>query len=505
VVLGFLRLTILKIYTKGLVEVLKLKIVIGSIQQETNTFSPVKIRYEDFEIARGRDILQKVYSTRFLLDKEIDIIPTLYANAVPSGILDERVFLRLEEELLRNIPEHSGADGVLLHLHGSLEVENIGSGEAHLVSEVRKKVGPRVLISISLDFHANNSSLLIESADIITGYRTAPHVDVERTQIRAARLLWQCLMEDIVPKPVMVKVPLILSGDIAPTTIDPGRSLILELDKVNNNEEILDISLFVGQLWVDAPNTGASIVAVAKKDVSVAIQEAKRIAKMLWKARSDFCFEDEAYEPEIAIEKMVKAKEDKIIITDSGDNPGAGAAGDNTHLLKLLLAKGVENVVIAGITDNKVVDLCDGIRIGERVKATLGGGIDKQSESVKIEGILKARGKIPGWSSGDPDCQSAAAIPSVVIKTRGIDVIVTKNRCIFLTEEHFQAIDINLDDYRIIVIKSGYLSPEFKKISQRSILALTAGASCESIEMLEFRKIKRPVFPIDKNFEFKID
>jgi len=476
-----------------------MKIIVGLLHHETDTLSPVKTREEDFEIIRGERILEKLAITPLFQESGVEIIPTLYANALPSGKVEEQVFLNFRNEILDVASKAGPVEGIWLYLHGSMEVENIGSGEANLISELRKIVGSEIPIALALDFHANMTEVLVKETNIICGYRTAPHTDQAETQIRAGKLLLMCLKKKLLPQPVMVRPPLIISGDMVTTTVDPGKSLIEELEAMEAQEGILYASLFAGQPWVDAPNTGPSVIVAAKENQDVALREAKRLAKLFWEARDKFHFEEEAAEPQEAVERALGAKESPIFLTDSGDNTTAGAAGDDTYLLQILMSKGAKETLVAGITDAEVVKECQDLRIGEEVQTELGGKLDREkSQSVRIKGIFKARGRMQGWFGED-------AGASVVIATKGIDIIVTEKRCGVVSPEIIESAGVNLSDYRIIVVKLGYLWDALRKISRRSILALTPGASCEAIEKIEFRNIRRPVYPLDKDFAWDPD
>lgn len=474
-----------------------MKVVVGSLYHETNSFSPVKTCVKDFDITKGRAMIDRVASTSFFRKAGIEIIPTLYANALPSGKMEERSFLELRDEILNVCQKVKKIDGVWLYLHGSMEVENIGSGEGNLVSKIREIVGDNVPIAVALDLHANISQPLVESSNIICGYRTAPHTDQKETQIRAAELLVKCMKEGLFPKPVMFRLPLLITGDIVTTTVEPGRSLIEEVKVVESRDGILYASIFVGQPWVDVPNAGASVVVVAERETDIARKCAGYLAKRFWDLKQRFHFEEESAEPEEAVERAMNATEDLIFITDSGDNTTAGAAGDNAYLLKMLMKKRANRVLLAGITDSRVVNLFKNVRIGESRECELGGSLDKEkSESLVINGRLKGRGKVLGWDGED-------AGSAVIIEVEGIDIIVTENRCGFTSPEIIESAGLSLSDYRIVVVKLGYLWDTLRRISKRTILALTPGASCEALEKIQFHNIRRPVYPIDKDFEWE--
>ena len=477
-----------------------MRVVVGMLHTETNTFSPVKTRREDFEVLRGQDVLDRIAVTPFLRKAGVDIVPTLYANALPSGITEKKTYLEFRNEITSSISHEKNIDGVWLYLHGAMEVEDIGSAEADLVSEIRRIVGDKVPIALALDLHANLTDTLVKQVNVISGYRTAPHVDQAEAQIRAGELLLRCINEKLLPRSIMVRPPLIASGDMVTTTKDPGKLLMRELKATEARKGILWASLFVGQLWVDAPNLGASVVVSAERDPHIALQEARRLAGLFWKVREQFHFEEEYAEPDLAVETAITAREKPLFITDSGDNTTAGAPGDSAYLLKVLLAKGAKETLVAGITDPEVVASCEKLKIGDKIDIRLGGKLDRErSESVQVQAKLKARSRIhasgPLWY-GD-------AGPAVVLASQGIDIIVTERRIAVVSPEIMESSGVQLADYRIIVVKLGYLWDALRKISKRSILALTPGASCEAIEKMKFQNIRRPIYPIDTDFDWE--
>jgi len=477
-----------------------LRIAVGMLHTETNTFSPVKTRKEDFEVLRGEDVLDRIAVTPLFREAGADIVPTLYANALPSGLVEKETFLELRNEITSSISHEKRVDAVWLYLHGAMEVEDIGSAEADLVSEIRKIVGDRVPIALALDLHANLTDALVKQVNVISGYRTAPHVDQAETQIRAGKLLLRCVSEKLLPQPIMVRPPLISPGDKVTTTVDPGRLLIRELKATETREGIFWASLFVGAAWVDAPNVGASVVVCAETDPRIALQEARRLAGLFWKVREQFRFEEEYAEPEQAVETAIAAREKPLFITDSGDNTTAGAPGDSAYLLKVLLAKDAKETLVAGITDPEVVAFCEKLRVGDEIDVRLGGKLDRErSESVQIHAKLKARSRInasgPLWY-GD-------AGPAVVLSTEGIDIIVTERRIAVVSPEIMESSGVKLADYKILVVKLGMLWDALRKVSKRTILALTPGASCEAIEKIRFQNVRRPIHPLDRDFDWE--
>ena len=57
--------------------------------------------------------------------------------------------------------------------------------EGDLLAKVRAIVGPKVAIGAEFDLHCHLSALMLDSADVLVGYKEYPHTD---TMERAAEL-----------------------------------------------------------------------------------------------------------------------------------------------------------------------------------------------------------------------------------------------------------------------------------------------------------------------------
>ena len=472
------------------------RIIVGGLTHEGNTFSPHATTRADFEVCRDAECLGKLAAPAVLAEAGVEVVPTLYANALPSGRVTEETYRALSGEILHAIEKALPVDGVCLFLHGAMEVENVGSGEADLVGRIRTLVGDDVPIAAALDFHANNAPEFVADCNIICGYRTAPHVDQPETQRRAARLLIQCLQERLLPKPVMARIPVVTPGQALVTTVDPGRTLMRETEAVESKEPILFASLFGGNPWVDAPNMGPSVVVAAREDRRMAMTEANRLAKLFWDARKDFHFEVDSGEPEEAIETALNAVEGPVFISDCGDNTTGGAPGDDARLLGMLLERGATDTLIAGVTDAPVVAQCAALNAGDTLRTRLGGTISADSVSVDVTGTLRRRGRILGWDGED-------AGPCALLDVKGLDVLVTERRCGVVSRAILESAGVNdVSRYRVVVVKLGYLWDDLRPLARHSILALTPGATCEKIESIPFKRISRPMYPLDKDFEW---
>ena len=470
-----------------------MKVVVGSFQQESNTLTSRMSSREDFTVLRGNSMLANISVTEYFATVGAELIPTLYANAVPGGCLHEADFLDLARELVSMIPP-DGTDGIWLYLHGAMEVERIGSGELALLRMIREKVGFNLPVALALDFHANNTRELMTLVNIIVGYRTAPHRDMRETELRAAKLLVHCIEKRLLPRPQICRADVVVPGDCVLTDESPLREIMAEAAALETQEGMLVCNVFNGQAWVDAPHMGPSMVCIHERDESAAKAAARLLARRFFDARHDFRFSIGAFEPGEALVRASGEHDRPVFVTDSGDNTTAGSAGDNAYLLSLLQEKAIKGVLVGGLTDEPAVRVCHAAQLGDLLDLDLGGTIEPASTRTLFQGRLVYKGDIEGWYGDNGG-------PCAVLRGDGIDVIVTARRCAVTKPRIFEKLGLKLDDYRFVVVKLGYLYPELAVVARRAFLALTTGGSTERLQDMGMKNIRRPIFPLDDDFE----
>ena len=469
-----------------------MRIAIGSLQCEGNSLTPVYTRFEDFDYAPGEAMYQKIKVMDYLRDKGAEVIPTIYAHALPGGAVVKEDYLRLVGEIVDGIP--CDVDGVWLYLHGAMCVQEIGSGEAYLLKKIREKIGFDIPISLAMDFHADNSDEIVELANCITGFRTAPHQDHTETQLRAMRMLFTCMEKKILPKPVIDRAAVVICGDAVQTALEPLKSIMAAAEEMEKSiPGMMCVQVFNGQPWIDEPYMGPNFVVTHESDQEVAKECAKKLAKMFYDARYDFKFLIEALEPEEAIRRALTAEEAQVFLSDSGDNTTAGAAGDNAFMLNRLMKLGAKNVLLAGIMDAAACDACYEAELGDTLTLTVGGSLAADSEKATITGKLIHRGDILSYHGDNGG-------PSATLDCGDITVVITRNRAAMCRPDIFESIDLDYSPFKVVVVKLGYLFPELAERAQRAILAFTPGASTERLEDMHMKNIRRPMFPLDDNF-----
>lgn len=186
------------------------------------------------------------------------------------------------------------------------------------------------------------------------------------------------------------------------------------------------------------------------------------------------------------------------MISDSGDNPTAGSSQDVTNFLSLILKdKALSNLtpplVYQGFYDPQVVDLAKTAGVGNTIETTLGANFDTQkSKPIAIRARVKAITE--KW-------ESAYYSDLVLLDVQDVDVMVTSKHVGCYDPEMMRSLGVKPEGRKVIVVKLGYLEPEIRAIAKRSMMALTTGSTDELFERLPYRKLKRPIYPLDGDFE----
>ena len=109
---------------------------------------------------------------------------------------------------------------------------------------------------------------------------------------------------------------------------------------------------------------------------------------------------------------------------------------------------------------------------------------------------VRLQGTVRSIVQGDPHAET-----EVVVQVGSVHVIVTKKRKPYHREVDFTRLGLEPRKSDIVVVKLGYLVPELYDMRADWIMALTPGGVDQDLERLEFKRIKRPMFPFNKDME----
>ncbi|RCW41554.1 MULTISPECIES: M81 family metallopeptidase [unclassified Halanaerobium] len=473
-----------------------MKILVGMIHHESNSFNPELTELDEFKILKGEEVLENrdMYShsslkgiMETLKKNKFEIVPTaVFLPTSEGGLVSDGAYQKIKKIYINEMEKHKDIDGVCLALHGSMTTESHLDVEGDILSETRAFFGDDVWITAAVDMHAMITDKMIKNADGLTAYRTAPHVDKYETGVRAADMLLKALKENIELKMSGVKIPYLVSGEKSEGSKYPMNELLKKLELVDKKEKVLNSSFCLGFPWSDVKFNTVSALVVTEESKKIADQEAKYLARLFWDKRYDFKFTTPAYSLSESL-KIAAAEDDSpVFIIDSGDNPGAGSSQKIVEPLIYLTENNFKNVLYGSVCDREVVDLLSEAGPGVRKDIYLGQK-NSDPKSGKVKFCCKVK-KIRYYKG----------IKSVLTDIDGIDVIISNQKVVMTDPEFVFNFDIKLDNYKIIMFKSGYLAPEYQPYSKKTLLALTPGYTYQELEKLPYKNVKRPIFPVDK-------
>lgn len=476
------------------------RIAIAGLAIESSTFSPA-LTYEEAFHAKLTDSVFSFYpflSPDSLDRKRADWVPTLRAHALPGGTVTREAYESLVGKTLKMLKEAGPYDGLFFDIHGAMSVVGLDDPEGDFIARIREVIGKEPIISTSMDLHGNVSKRLAEHTDLITCYRMAPHEDAIASKKRAVDLLLERL-ENGKGKPrykAWIPVPILLPGEKTSTRIEPGKSLYAKVNPAARQEGILDAAIWIGYAWADEPRNHA-VVMVTGDDRKKVTTTAEQLANDFWEVRNDFEFVAPTATLEQSLDLALGSKAHPYFISDMGDNPTAGGAGDVTWTLKEILSrqefksqKG-PSVIYASIPGPELVEKALVAGVGASIEAYVGAAVDHRfAPPVKLSGTIMA------IEQGDINAET-----EVVVKVGSINVIVTKKRKPYHRESDFTRLGLNPRETDIIIVKIGYLVPELYDMRADWVMALTPGGVDQDLERLDYKRINRPMFPLDSEME----
>ena len=470
------------------------RIGIAGIAIEASTFSPHLSDDEAFTVREGEDLL----SYYPFLDPGRDLreaaewIPLHHVRALPGGPVAPGTYQRMKARILELAQTCGPFDGFLLDLHGAMSVVGMEDAEADLATALREVIGAAPLISCTQDLHGNVSAALVEQVDLITCYRMAPHEDWLNTKERAAyNLLVRLRAGTGRPWKAFVPIPLLLPGEKTSTRVEPAASIYNRIPGIEARDGVLDAALWVGYAWADEPRCQAAVV-VTGDDRSAVASGAKELARAWWDARDEFAFVGPTDALAGALQTaLADGAPRPYVISDSGDNPTAGGAGDVSWTIRELLsdprlAEGGPTVIHASTFDAAAVACCFEAGVGATVSLSVGGNIDQVAPPAEVTGTVFS------LSEGDP-----VAGRQAVVRSGCVDVIITERRKPFHNLADFRQLGLDPAHADIVVVKIGYLEPELFALAAGWTLALTPGGVDQDLLRLGHRNLKPGTWPFD--------
>ncbi len=494
---------------------MKPRILFAGLFHETHTFLGERTRWEDFEVTVGESILAKLGdgspTDGFLTEAQQrgwEVIPTVDARCVPSGTVEDAMFERYWTEFERRAAPAlaAGVDGIYLVLHGAMATESFRDPEGELLGRIRTLPGAKqVPIFGVLDLHANVSARMCREANGLVMYRENPHTDARQSAQRGAALLGRCLREKRVPRMVWCRPPIMWAPPGTGTHADPMMSLKFFAHKLETRyPEIWACNIASGYSFADTPDTGCSLSLVTTLPDESAREHLKAGARLAWSLREQGNI---VYPPVDEVVRGLKPEHfnsGPVVLVEPSDNIGGGAPGDGTGVLRSLLQHRVEKSLVI-INDAAAVAALSDATAGQVRQLSVGGrGSPLDAGPVPIAATFVSRSD-GNFTLEDPNSHLAsmnglkiAMGPSAVVRTAGMTILLTSRKTAPFDLGQLRSQGIEPKDFRVIGVKAAVAHKRaYDRVSRTSFYVDTPGPCTSNIAALPWKKLVRPVYPLD--------
>jgi microcystin degradation protein MlrC len=475
------------------------RVLVAGLYHETHCFLDQPTTIADFEITQGQELL-KVSSDVSPMGGALEameglaweILPVADYRAIPSGVVEDEVF----ESFWRDLHAAWGGrvDAVFLVLHGAMVCESFPDVEGELLKRLRGLEGAGSLPVFGVyDLHANFSFQMAEHANGLVAYRTNPHVDAREAAFRAVGLLQRCLERVECPRMVSIKMGQILAPLQTGTADQPMRSLEELAREIEGKDKACwALNVSAGFAYGDTPDTGMSFQLVTTGSVDSVSDIESRVRSCL--ARSPEVESSSLISVEKA-RRLLREEDDGLtVLVEPSDNIGAGAPGDGTGVLRLLIELDFKGAAVA-LNDPLAVNRLREQRLGDSVRLSLGGKgsrFDLGPLSLEVQLVRLGSGRF----RLEDERSHLASMSGIffdmgtcaVVRYRGILILLTSNRTPPFDLGQWRSQGIEPSDLRAVVAKAAVAHRcAYDVIARRSIVVETPGPCSSDLSLFSYK------------------
>lgn len=481
-----------------------MRLFIATLGTETNTFASFPTGLDDFKACLWSEGTIETLPTSpwtgpaqvwLKRGREVgwEVIQSLHAFANPAGPTMRRDYELMRDRILDDLQQAGPVDAVLLYLHGAMVADGYDDCEGDLVSRIRQQVGTGTKIGVELDLHGHVDETIVGAADIIVIYKTYPHIDHNERAEDVFALIRRQLAGEIDPKMALFDCR---SMGLFPTTMEgPMIEFSSAIIEAEGKDKILSLSLNHGFPWADVPLAGAKMLAIADGDISAAEAAAKKYGEWFYRIRKEATL---PFTPFAEAMAEARIKGDKpLLIADTADQIGSGAPGDTTYVLKAFIDAGIRNAAVAPLWDPMAVNICFQVGVGAKLRLRIGGKYEPYSGpplDADAEVLFLKRNAYQDHLPGERiDIGDVA-----VVRVEGIEVLLTTLRSNLFSLSLLTLHGISFDDKQVVSIKNLYKHKDlFVDNTRKQLFVATPGTSNPDWSALPFKRLPRPMWPLD--------
>jgi microcystin degradation protein MlrC len=487
------------------------RVLTGGVSHETNTFSKSPTDLDSFRrgtLLTANEIPGARRGTRSALGATFEaaekfgwsLVHPVVASANPSGYVTDDAYEKLVGML---IDAADGIDGALLHLHGAMVSQTYEDGEGELLRRLRAKVGAKVPIVVTLDLHGNITEEMAKNANALIAVRTYPHIDYYERAWQGAELLQRAMNGEINPRTVIARRPMLRGLDGGRTQGGPMRELIDRGEALERTGKALVVSVCAGFTAADIRDVGPSVTVTTDGEDPVGQKIAEEFIDYAWQTREFTAIKHRSIDAAVRYAKEGEgAGEKPLIMADVTDNPGSGHYGDATNLLRAMIAADLKNAAFYAIYDPQAVRDAVKIGVGKTGEITLGGKHDAAAGGapLKLSGHVVAitDGKFQAFGPMGGGVWRDLGL-SMLFRVGGIDIVAITNNSQATDTAQLTSLGCDPTHKSTVAVKSNHhFRAAFEPIGREVITVNGGGLGSVILDRGEYKKVRRPIWPLDK-------
>ncbi len=491
-----------------------MRIAIGQLWQETNTLNLLPTTRADFEafgIFEGTQLIDRFAETNELggfiqtlraWPEQPEIVGLMRFAAWPSGPVTSSMFTMLMDGMVDALERVGKIDAVLLALHGSMVAECEPDVEGHLLARIRQLIGPNIPLVATLDLHANVTQRMVDNADVLPLYHTAPHVDVMSTGKRGAKALRR-LLDGARPVTAFRKIPMVVPAERA-NTQDPDSfsfGVRKTLESWERNPFVLSAGLATVQPWLDIPELGSAVLVTTTHDAPPGWAETScaNLAKEVWTHRRDYL--PTLVDIADAVRAAHQQPDGLTVISDSADATTSGSTGDSTAVLSELVKYAWPRPALVTLVGPETVAEAKRLGVGSEATMTLGATRNPRdfrplTLPVKIANIFDAKFILSGHLAEKLPIDMGRC---AVLVHRGVHIVVTSRSGPHFAPQLFQTAGLAPFAAAVLIAKSpcGFRAAYAERARQIFVVK-APGCAPSDFWKQPFKRIPRPLWPWDE-------
>ncbi|MDR3475135.1 MAG: M81 family metallopeptidase [Devosia sp.] len=491
-----------------------MRVLLIGIFHETHCFVPQATELSDFLVERSDEILRRrgdgsqIDGFIEVADREgWEIVPICSYTATPSGRVRDAVLEGFWRDVVPGAEAAAkvGADAIYLSLHGAMVAESVDDVEGELLRRLRDIDGFETIPIFGVfDLHANFTEAMAREANALVCYRENPHIDARDSAVRAANLLARSLSSSRLPRMVRRSVPVIWPPTGTGTADSPMRDLEALARRIEaEHPDVWVVNVVAGFSFADVADAGVCFSIVTTGPDGEAEDALDQLATLALSLRERGLPAE--LTPDEALDRAsTMPGKGPVVLVEAAENIGAGAPGNGTGILRVLIRRGAPNAGVI-INDPEAVQALQKVAPGETVTLPIGGRdnpFDAGPLALDVTMVSRSDGE---FDLEDLNSHLVASQgrhidmgPSAVVRHRGVTILLTTYRTPPNDLGQWRSQGINPEDFDVLAVKAAVAHRRaYDPIARGSFTVATAGSCSSDSRTLPYRKLRRPIFPLD--------